>query len=319
MAHETIEGIDVCLTRDHDAPAWHGLDTRVPEISADVLRRSNFVQEVEAQPLMAQGDDGAQLAAPGKALVIGSGTPQARAISVVGKKYGFAPDGYGSLVRLLEPLLNDGLVKIVSAGTLQGYLRAYLTCELEGDLTAAIAKGDVIKRYWTLTDALDGIHATASFTADTRIVCANTLAAATSEATNMRKIRHSTNFEMRREEWRDMITAERARLDANAEAFRALQQKQIDSAALDTYLRECFDMEAGETPRNGSRYLFAQDTHAKDIARGTMWGAYNAAQVTIQWHGKQGPTTAARLGNAWFGAGLAQNQRFLQAALTRLV
>ncbi len=318
MAHEIINGIDVCLTREHDAPAWHGLDNRVPEITADVLRRSNFVQEVEAQPLFTQGDDGVQLKAPAKALVIGSGTPQARAISVVGPRYGFAEDGYGSLVRLIEPLLNDGLVSIVSAGTLQGYLRAYLTCELQGDLTAAISTGDTIKRYWTLTDALDGVHASTSFTADTRIVCANTLASAVAEASNMRKIRHSTRFEMRREEWRDMVIAERARLDANATAFRTLQQKQIDAATLDAYLRECFELEENETPRNGSRFQFALETHDKDIARGTMWGAYNAAQSTIQWHSKQGATTAARLGNAWFGSGFNQNQRFLDAAMMRL-
>jgi hypothetical protein len=312
MAHEIVESIDVSLTRAVEGPAWHRLDSNVPEITAAVLREKSFARTllsgtpeviINNRPISA--DDH-------KAIV---DTKNEWVVSVVNKKYAFPADGYGSLVRLLEPLLDQGLVKVVSAGTLRGYQKAYMTCQLDNSLTAAIATGDEIKRYWTLTDALDGKHASHSFTSSVRIVCANTLAAANRDATNRRSIKHSANFEITREGWRDMILAEKARLDQEAEAFRALQRRQVNQQTLDKYLRECFGLDSEVKPTR--KMEFALQSHETDPARGTMWGAYNAAQSVLQWYtrGNSAKNAIANLDNMFFGQGVQDNNRFMQLAL----
>jgi hypothetical protein len=185
---------------------------------------------------------------------------------------------------------------------------------------APIVGDDIIKRYWTLTDALDGKHARASFASDVRVVCANTLAQANRDAAGRRSLRHSAGFEVRSEAWRDMILQQQAELDEQATAMRALAQKQVDAAALDNYLRECFGMgEASEEADSlPAKYSFALETHDADSARGTLWGAYNAAQATIQWYGRGGRQAQAKMGAMFFGSGQTVNQSYLNAAMARL-
>ncbi len=321
MAHEIVQGVDVCLTRTKEAPAWHSLDRRFECIDAPTLRAEGFAREVTSEPVWLGDSVEDSVDAEGyRGIVTTDLSGARRGVSVVSTKYKAPADGYGSLVRLIEPLLEKGLLKVVSAGTLRGYSRAYLTCELGEGLLASVVGRDIIRRYWTLTDALDGKHARTSFACDTRVVCANTLAIANHEAQGRQRIRHSAGFELRSEAWRDMILAQQAQLDEQAEAFRALAAKQVDAAALDSYLRECFEMspaseEEGALPK---KYSFAIETHDADTARGTLWGAYNAAQSTLQWFSRGGRTSQARMDDLFFGTAMASNQAYLNNALALL-
>ncbi len=318
MSHEIVEGIDVCLTRTLEAPAWHQLDRRFDLLSADVLRSERFARPVALGTVQAVSDG--VVVAPAYRAVIAD--PQGEAphvVAIVSPKYCAPVDGYGSLVRLIEPLLEAGLLSVVSAGTLRGYAKAYMTCELGKGLIAAITGDDVIKRYWTLTDALDGKHARTSFGSNVRVVCANTLASANADAVGRRRLRHAANFELRSEAWRDLILAEQALLDAEADTLRQLAAKQVDAAALDAYLRDCFELAPGvEGDRANSRLLFATATHDADQARGTLWGAYNAAQASLQWFGRGGRQAQARLDGMFFGTAMQTNQTYLNNALALL-
>ena len=319
---EIIENIDVCFTRNLDAPAWHKKDTRLDRISAEELRARRFARKVDSLPIYADTNNrmgDTVLAKDLRAIVAEQGTAAETITAIVSNRYCAPEDGYGSLVRLIEPLLDSGILSIVSAGTLRGYKRAYMTCELGKGLTASVTGNDIIKRYWTLTDALDGKNARHSFGSDVRIVCANTLAMANADSVARKSLRHSSGFELRSEAWRDLILAEQASLDDNAATLRLLAQKQIDAAALDLYLRECFGMGEGvDGDKVSPKYAFAVETHDSDPARGTLWGAYNAAQATIQWYGRGGRQEQARMDSLYFGTGQATNQKYLNLALDLL-
>lgn len=318
MAHEIIPGIDVCLTRTKDAPAWHKIDTRHDEITAATLRAARFARPTVSTEVLAAGvaADESDIAVSGyRAIVADPGTPQAHCVSVVAEKYPVPADGYAALVNMLDPLLQAGLVRIVSAGTLRGFQRAYVACEMDAALTVAVSRGDEIKRYWINLDSLDAKHAACSMTSNIRPVCANTVASATRDGTNKRKLRHAAGWIMRREQWAEMIKAEAASLASEAEIFRAMAAKQVTEDTLNRYLREAFEMaeDAPKTPR----YQFARDTFERDIAKGTLWGAYNAAQSTLQWFNRDS-TGGARLNDMFFGQFAANNRRYMDLAVAAL-
>jgi hypothetical protein len=320
MAHEIVDGMDICLTRSNDAPAWHALDKRFDCIDAATLRAEGFARPVQiahAGAVDAQGNG--IVSDEHKAIVTTNLARDAiKVVSIVGTRYACDANGYESLIKVVEPLLDRGLLSIVTAGTLRGYQRAYLTTEIIGaDLRARIMPGDDIQTFLNFADGLDAMTKAKKWRSRTRIVCANTLAAALSDAKGMETVKHTRGFQMRLADWTTYIVEEQAALDAEATVLRQLASKQVDAAALDAYLRECFDVpETTKTPRGA--YVQALETHDQDMARGTLWGAYNAAQSTLQWFSKQGKTDSARVDNMFFGQGVAQNQSFLNAALARL-
>ena len=323
MAHEIETNMDICLTRTKDAPAWHKIDTRLDVIDAAALRAQGFArptQLVKAGAIDPQ--TGAAIASDEYQALVAPNLDRSavKVVSIVGGRFACHDNGYESLVSMLAPLLDAGLLSVVTAGTVRGYQRGYLTTEVTGvELRARIMANDDIKTYLNFTDGLDGKTAMRQFKSSVRIVCANTLAEAHREAGKAGlRIKHTESFQLRLDEWRDMILQEQAALDKEAGVFRQLAARQIDSAQLDTYLRECFGLEATDKPRNGSQYMQAQEAHALDSARGTLWGAYNAAQATLQWYGKGGKQSQARMDNMFFGQGARLNQQYLNAATAML-
>jgi hypothetical protein len=320
MAHEIIEGMDICLTRNTDSPAWHALDKRFDVISAATLRSEGFARPVQIANAGAVAAQGNGIVSPDHRAIVTTNLAKdaIQVVSIVGNRYTCNANGYESLVQVIEPLLNAGLLNVVTAGTLNGYQRGYLTTEIVGaELKARIMQSDDIRTYLNFVDGLDAQTVAKKFRSRVRQVCANTVAAALADAKGMQRVKHTRGFQSRLCDWSTYIQEEQAALDAEAAVLRQLAAKQIDSAKLDEYLRECFEVDSATKNPRGA-FVQAMQSHDTDPARGTLWGAYNAAQSTLQWFSKAGKTASARIDNVFFGAGVAQNQAFMNAALARL-
>lgn len=316
MAHE-MEATDICLVRKSDGPAWHKRSVELDEIRLSDLQAHNFMRPVTLESVEAVMPWGT-VKTDAQAITLHASDPmKAEVLHVAGARYTLdAPDGFGAIARVAGKLVDEGLVKIISAGTLRGYRRGYITCEPTERVELEIHKGDSARLLLSFADTLDCSGVRMRFDHLERIVCANTWRLALNQSQDLRRVRHTASLARNTESWADEIRRASIAFKEEVEILRKLAGTQIDAATLDVYLRDAFGIAADVAPADlPVAYDLAVEAHDSDPARGTLWGAFNGAQSVTQWQSRGTRTDSARLDNVFFGAGVAATARMAQAAL----
>lgn len=214
------------------------------------------------------------------------------------------------LVQSLRPLIEDHDFEIETAGLLKGGAKLWI--QLQRGLTADVRPGDAVKAYMLASNAHDGTSHAMIGDVNTRVVCANTLAGATSEGT-LAKLRHTGDIEAK---WDTMISAYECSFSNRLEVWRAMAGRTVHQTDLDTFLNEFTGKTPDETKRAGG--LRDQITEAFESGIGntasTVWDLFNGVTQVISHSEGRGSDTvgdkAARaLESQWFGNGAKQINR----------
>lgn len=226
-------------------------------------------------------------------------------LGVVGADY--EPVQQSAAFQWVQPLLDAGEARLVSAGTLGGGRKVYLQAELT-DAAIEVQRGDELRAFVNFHNAHDGSLAVGAGYTRIRVICQNTMMAAARSVAF--KARHTKGVHDALAAARVEFHAQRAALRADAERLAVLATKKLSDKNLVRYVRETLAEGAGNDPsvdvRGVDRIVELAHT-APGAVPGTLWGGLNA--VTYWASHERGRSEDARATALMFGQGGALIER----------
>lgn len=332
MAHEVESMMYVGET------PWHNLGrnmTGQPLTTAkDALVAAGLDWKVERREMFAQSK--ALLTATNKSEVKGAARairiPDAYAIvrdrdesvlGVVGPAY--TPLQNEEAFSFLDPILKDGDATWETAGSLRG--GSVVWGLLRMAKTFQVVPGDPVRSYMLVTSSHDGSRVVQVRFSPVRVVCMNTLSAATPRGESSRaaesdgavKIRHTSSVKQRTEQAVELLTQLYKSATMTEEVCKKLADKAMKPQTVKEFVASLFVDEKNQLSARAENTVdtildLVENGKGSNIkgVRGTAWGVYNG--ITAFTSHLQGltaeqartgrvPTEKAesRLDSVWFG------------------
>lgn len=321
MAHE-LEVIDgnASMFWLGETP-WHGLGTKLdtPPTVEEGIRLAGLDWKVERKQLVIEGSS---QKAPAFATVRDS---DSSILGVVGSTYRVLQNI--DAFKWFQPYLDSGEVELHTAGSLSGGSRVWVLAKIKGE-PVEIVKDDSIEQYVLLSNAHDGSQAVRAGLTATRVVCANTMAAAHNAASSkLMRVRHSEKAGIALEKVRDSLNLARREFAATADGMRQMARYGVSVADLNAYVREVFQPKVQLNVVDGAETSVTLDNLVENIiplfekgrgndlpgVKGTMWAAHNA--VTEYLSHQRGRNANNRVESLWFGQSANLIQRAYNVAV----
>lgn len=267
-------------------PAWHGLGTVLEdEVDTkgmlDVAHLSNWnvrVEEVEVP-------EGYY-----------SDKPQFRTVrtspfnGVTKDILGYVGDRYNpfqneELFAFGDSLLDGG--RWETGGSIKGGRRVFGSLAL--NRSTNIGGVDQVDNYLLVSTSHDGTASIQASVTPVRVVCANTLAVALSQAKQTFKIRHTQSMQGRVQAAREALALTDVYLDAWTEQMDELLQKEVTNLQFEELVNTLYapnDTKAGVTRFDKRKDVLWDNWVSPDLAPifGTGYGAYNALNEELMWN-----------------------------------
>lgn len=306
---------------------WHNHESCavVDDITSidDGLAKAKMDWEAVKVPLFFKGADGADVDAKAFGVIRKDNGALLTDGRAVGKGYTILQNR--EAFAWFQPFLEQKLVKLDTAGALMGGARIWVMAVIENG-TMEIAKDDPVEKFLLLSHSHDGTLAVRVGFTPVRVVCANTLAMAHGDKeSKLIRVRHSGQVKANLAALRETVNVWTGEFEATAEKYRALVNKDINSADLEKYIKFVFDMKP--TEKSGDKLPTRSLNIIEEIkekfekapgaslkgSMGTWWGAYNA--VTNYLTHDRGNSVETSLNSLWFGNSFNVNRRALDTAL----
>jgi phage/plasmid-like protein (TIGR03299 family) len=327
MAHEIESNKAFFVSK----PAWHGLGTiltdapTIEEAWTIAYPHTLFKMDLEAFTI---NDAGERVTLPlvnSKVIIRDDGTE----FNTVGNDFELVQP-----IEILEhfrPLLDTGHVKLEAGGSLRGGSQMWALAKING-ADCDILPGDQVKSYFLMYTGFDGSLRIGMSQTNTRVVCANTLAAAIGSGID-HKFKHTKNVRTRMSGAIEQVKSALADFHKDAEAYKYLAQKKMTETQQEVYIAKTL---LNDTEFEGYMHdtLSRERISEKKVTivhnvlelldtqrgleyipamRGTAWQAYNAVSEYVTHN--YGRTTDSRLNAQWFGESAKLNDRALELAL----
>ena len=216
-----------------------------------------------------------------------------------------------------------------TAGALGRGEKTWMLAKVGGLVT--VGGDDVLDKYFLIANAHDGTKAIKFAVTTVRVVCANTLHLALTEAEkgeNIFSIRHTSNAADKVDKVIEYLDIATKKFEDFTDMAKAMTKVKINTAKFDEFLGLVgIDTEA-EGGKKESTYTdiknaFESGAGSKLVtARGTLWGALNAiTNYTTHTRPTRVTKTSgfkseaeARLNSVWFGSGASMNEKALRVA-----
>ncbi len=245
-------------------------------------------------------------------------------LGVVGKNY--TPLQNSKAFEFFNPFVESGLASFEAAGSLRDGKTIWVLAKLN-KAPIEIGSGDEVNKFLLLSNAHDGGMAVRTGFTPIRVVCANTLAMShRAEGSQLIRVRHSAQVNMRVEALQSIINAADAKFQATAEQYRALANSDVSQADIAKYVELIFRFSSTDAQRrklasekmNENITRIFETGYGMDLksSHGTYWGLYNAVTQYLSYEKGRDDS---RLNNLWFGDSQAINQRALDEALKMAV
>lgn len=292
---------------------WHGLGNPLngEESLDEVQRLAGLDWSVNVEPLYRKINGEFVEYSLGRASVRSSDGSD---LGNVGPRW--TPYQNSDMFRCFEPLVQNGLMKWHTAGSLSDGQRVWCLCQLNLD-NSVIRPGDEIRKFAMISNGHDGKLAVRFGFTPIRIVCANTLSLAhNSKASKLIRVRHSRLVVENVEKLRDIMNLANQEFETTADNFRFLASRDINQSDLQKYVKLVFgakpDEELSTRQENINKRVeeLFETGRGNDVAGRTWWAAYNAVTEYVNW--EQGRTNDTRMNAVWFG----QGENMIKDALT---
>lgn len=253
-------------------PAWHGLGTVVAEAptTAKALEIAGIDWTVRSEVCYDQRN----VVVPDTFLNVRD--RDNAILGIVGNKYRIVQPI--DALNFMDDLMVEGLT-LDTAGSLHGGKRIWLLAKAP----ARDILGDAFDPYMVLTTSFDGSSATELMNTVTRVVCANTMDMARSNASRKFKVRHSSKLEDRRAEAQRMMKLATSYVDEIALKAEKYATRRISKAEFEMLTNELFGNPDMMTPRqvtnaDALKEQFGAALRRVDLEnfKGSAWQVYNA-------------------------------------------
>lgn len=201
----------------------------------------------------------------------------------------------------IQPLLDSGEARLISAGYTGSGRHVYIQAELTGS-HVDIVPGDSMLTTVNFATGHDGTLPTSAGFSRTRVVCWNTMQAMIKSLAW--RSRHTSGTHDRLREFALELHAQRESNREAADLFRQLTRKKLNDRALTAYVREVLSAGAGQDDTikvKGVDRILELAHEAPGADPGTMWGGLNA--VTYWATHERGRSDESRTDALLFGAG----------------
>lgn len=298
---------------------WHGLGKVIqdaPTVEAGI-QLAGLNWQVETHPLFTA--DGREVSH--RAMIRAT---DSSILGVVGPKY--KPLQNADAFAWFQPFLDAKTAHLTTAGSLNEGRRVWIMAEIGEPLT--VVKGDEVRRFVLLSNSHDGSQAVRVGFTPIRVVCANTLAMAQSNANSqLLRLRHTSGLKATMDEVRSIMDLANSEFEATAEQYRRLAAAKVANRAdLQKYVKRVMQLtddpkKAGELTKKSAEVYAAilenfdsgRGSGETKRGRGTWWTAYNAVTEFLSY--QRGKTADRRLDSLWFGDSFGFNEDALDVAL----
>ena len=289
---------------------WHGLGQELEHgASIDVWAEASGLDITLGEgPVYAETAHGYK-ELEGKKIIVREDTYEP--LAVVGSKY--------KVVQPIEVLdffkrYVGESAQIETAGMLFGGRQYWAMARLDGEMNIA---GDIVHPFLLLNTSCDGKMSTQARLTSVRVVCNNTLSAASRDSVAA-KIRHNQDF--CGEELAIEMGEHYESLKAHEEMLKILASVKVSQAKADIFIKRLFDrctetnLDEVKLSRGGQvvAELFQGDGlgMGMDATKGTAYGLVQS--VTQYYDHHYGRTQDRRLSKAWFGSHANKKQQFAE-------
>lgn len=295
---------------------WHrlGVPFQEPPTIKEAILAAGLNWEVGTKELFTE--DGQKV--PSKATYR---TTDNKILGVVGPNY--QPLQNSEAFEFFEPFLASKEASIETAGSLREGKRVWVMAKINKDPSVIVPKvDDKVDKYVLLSNSHDGTMAVRVGFTPIRVVCANTMAFAIGHAgSQLMRIRHSGNVVDNLEKIREAMSLANQQFEANAELFRELSKRNINTEDLEKYVKSVFAVKADDEDEGAGKRVMGdivrlfEGGRGNDLegVRGTYWAAYNAVSEYLQY--ERGNDGQVRLDSLWFGQSARLNKKALDIAL----
>lgn len=308
MAHQltTRENGFVEIAWTGETP-WHGLGQKL-EKGADVetwRKAAGLDWEIQRKNVHYFDDNGIAHSFDGQHVLYRSdnNTP----MSVVSKRYKIVQPS--EVLEFFNKLVERQGYKLHTAGSLKGGKRIWALAET--GKVAEVIKGDPVAKYVLLATSYDKGMATTARETNIRVVCANTIAMADKDTTNVVSIPHSTDFIA--DNVYNQLGISVDLFSMFMEKTKHLAKQQINSGKFDHFMANLlnskyYEMNEKDIKTNRAYKkileLFDGGAIGSDIKgiKGTGWQLLNAVTEYVDHHAPN-RSPDARLDSAWFRQG----------------
>jgi phage/plasmid-like protein (TIGR03299 family) len=242
-----------------------------------------------------------------------------RMLAVVGPR--FTPLQNRDAFAWFQPFLDAGEASLHTAGSLYQGRRIWVLAKV-GRAPLEIVPGDDVERFLLLSNGHDGGHAVRVGFTPTRVVCANTLAAAVGDkASRLIRVAHVSSVRAHLDNVREVMNLANQRFEAAAEQYRRLARRGVNAADLRRYVERAVQPKDGQEMTDRLKAVIDRVVglaeegrgNALPSVRGTLWAAYNGVAEWLAYC--RGRTQQTRLASLWFGEAVELNRHALETAL----
>jgi phage/plasmid-like protein (TIGR03299 family) len=293
---------------------WHQLGTKLesPPTIAEAIEAAGLDWDVYLAPMQWTDKHGDRHDADTQAVIRQT---DGRKLGEVGGRW--TPLQNRDAFNWFDPFLASKAADIETAGSLHDGRRIFILAKIGEDVIHA-KSDDRVARYILLANGHDGTLALRVGFTPVRVVCNNTLRAAThSGESKLLRLRHTKGIEDALKGVQDVMNLANQSFEATAEQYRALSRTHINATDLERYVQRVFKIkeeDAGATAVEEDVMEMFEDAPGAELdgTYGTVWGAYNAVTAYLSW--KRGRNADTRLDSLWFGSAAKLSDRALAEA-----
>lgn len=244
------------------------------------------------------------------------------ALNIVGTQY--KPIQNSDIFEFFHEFCERGDMVLETGGILDEGRKVWALAALKTGFT--LANNDRVAGFCLMSDSRDGSAARGKYCA-TRVICANTLAAAFGENNINPEFRLNHRTKYNAEKAKQMMGLSTNFMRELQEQSEYLTQRRMSGVAFKEFLERLFpakevvvDEQRNITemrhPRGFDYALEALDTQkGAELNAGTWWQGYNAVTYMLDHNKNRISDNESRLNNSWFGGGVKIREEALKTAL----
>lgn len=238
-------------------------------------------------------------------------------LGVVGSRY--EPIQNRDAFTTFDALVGEGEAIYHTAGVLGKGERIWILAKLPDYIR--VNGNDVVEKFLLLTNSHDGSGPVRVKLTPIRVVCENTLTVALDNREQEVRIRHTAQAETRLKQAHEVLGLTNKLYAELDQIFNGMSKKPMTQMMLDEYLKKIFPDPPDK--ERSTRAITVREKVAEltengigaDLAKGTLWGAYNAVTELVDHYRRPNADDAAGLKSMWFGSGERTKKKAFEVAL----
>jgi phage/plasmid-like protein (TIGR03299 family) len=305
MAHNLNIHNDRASMMYYGETPWHSLGTKLdkPATAEEAIKAAQLDYEVKKQSIYIKQPSAQKVETHFATVRMDTGA----VLGVVGKQYEVIQNV--DAFSVFDALVGKDEALYHTAGALGQGERIWILAKLPDYIK--LGKSDIVDKYMLLVNSHNGWCSLKVKITPIRVVCENTLSFALRDQNNEVNIRHTKNAADRMEQAHKVLGLVNVVYKDLETIFERMSLRKLKEKDLLDYVKKLItDNEDGEvsTRRENDREKILELVevgagHELSTAKGTLWGAYNAATEFVD-HIKPGRNgDDSRLASMWFGSG----------------